>query len=124
LRGRARNAHLQRAVIFSAGITPSPFCRLTSIGSSNNSYIRSPNGTNLIPSSHGAPFSYSTTNVRFGIQFTQNPHPYGGAINSTARIWAPSKNEQGNNSVFDMRGLRSEALARGYISGAGWTGDA
>ena len=63
------------------------FCTPTSIGSFNNSFISSPNGAGLIqdlaylPFSHGAPFPYSTWNVRIGLQFTEYLHVFGGTTN-------------------------------------------
>ena len=82
------------------------FCTPTSIGSFNNSYVSSPNGNGLIldlayiPFSHGAPFPYSTANVRLGIQFTQYLHLYGGGSNFDGSYLGGTHNASGNNSVF------------------------
>jgi hypothetical protein len=81
-------------------------CVPASIGEFNNSYISSPNGAGLIedlaylPFSHGAPFPYSTWNVRLGLQFTQYLHLYGGTTNFDGSYIGGTHNAQGNNSVF------------------------
>ena len=68
------------------------FASPTSIGAFNNSFISSPNGSGLIqdiaylPFSHGAPFPYSTWNVRIGLQFTEYLHVYGGTTNFDGSI--------------------------------------
>jgi hypothetical protein len=77
-----------------------------SIGSFNNSYISSPNGSGLIqdiaylPFSHGAPFPYATWNVRIGLQFTEYLHLYGGSTNFDGSYLGGTHNAHGNNSVF------------------------
>ena len=82
------------------------FCTPVSIGSFNNSFISSPNGAGLIediaylPFSHGAPFPYSTWNVRLGLQFTQYLHLYGGGTNFDGSYLGGTHNASGNNSVF------------------------
>ena len=82
------------------------FCTPTSIGSFNNSFISSPNGSGLIqdiaylPFSHGAPFPYSTWNVRIGLQFTEYLHLYGGTTNFDGSNLGGTHNASGNNSVF------------------------
>ena len=82
------------------------FCTPTSIGDFNNSFISSPNGAGLIqdiaylPFSHGAPFPYSTWNVRLGLQFTEYLHLYGGTTNFDGSYLGGTHNAQGNNSVF------------------------
>ena len=82
------------------------FCTPASIGSFNNSFISSPNGSGLIqdlaylPFSHGAPFPYSTWNVRIGLQFTEYLHLYGGTTNFDGSNLGGTHNAQGNNSVF------------------------
>ena len=81
-------------------------CTPASIGSFNNSFISSPNGSGLIqdlaylPFSHGAPFPYSTWNVRIGLQFTEYLHLYGGTTNFDGSNLGGTHNAQGNNSVF------------------------
>ena len=83
-----------------------PNCVPASIGEFNNSYISSPNGNGLIqdlaylPFSHGAPFPYSTWNVRLGLQFTEYLHVYGGTTNFDGSYLGGTHNAQGNNSVF------------------------
>ena len=83
-----------------------PNCTPASIGEFNNSYISSPNGSGLIqdlaylPFSHGAPFPYSTWNVRIGLQFTEYLHLYGGTTNFDGSYIGGTHNAQGNNSVF------------------------
>jgi len=82
------------------------FCTPASIGGSNNSFISSPNGSGLIediaylPFSHGAPFPYSTWNVRLGLQFTEYLHLYGGTTNFDGSYLGGTHNASGNNSVF------------------------
>ena len=82
------------------------FCTPTSIGSFNNSFISSPNGAGLIqdlaylPFSHGAPFPYSTWNVRIGLQFTEYLHLFGGTTNFDGSNLGGTHNASGNNSVF------------------------
>ena len=82
------------------------FCTPASIGGFNNSFISSPNGSGLIediaymPFSHGAPFPYSTWNVRLGLQFTQYLHLYGGGTNFDGSYLGGTHNASGNNSVF------------------------
>ena len=82
------------------------FCTPASIGSFNNSFISSPNGSGLIqdiaylPFSHGAPFPYSTWNVRIGLQFTEYLHLYGGTTNFDGSNLGGTHNASGNNSVF------------------------
>jgi hypothetical protein len=81
-------------------------CVPASIGEFNNSYISSPNGSGLIqdlaylPFSHGAPFPYSTWNVRLGLQFTEYLHLYGGTTNFDGSNLGGTHNAHGNNSVF------------------------
>ncbi len=81
-------------------------CVPPAIGEFNNSYINSPNGAGLIldlayiPFSHGAPFPYSTWNVRLGLQFTDYLHVYGGTTNFDGSYLGGTHNAQGNNSVF------------------------
>jgi hypothetical protein len=81
-------------------------CTPASIGGFNNSFISSPNGAGLIqdlaylPFSHGAPFPYSTCNVRLGLQFTKYLHLYGGTSNFDGSDLGGTHNAQGNNSVF------------------------
>ncbi|MGA8585840.1 MAG: hypothetical protein WB715_18755 [Roseiarcus sp.] len=81
-------------------------CTPTSIGEFNNSYISSSNGNGLIldlaylPFSHGAPFPYSTWNVRLGLQFTDYLHLYGGTTNFDGSYIGGTHDAQGNNSVF------------------------
>jgi hypothetical protein len=83
-----------------------PNCTPTSIGEFNNSFISSPNGAGLIldlayiPFSQGAPFPYSTWNVRLGLQFTQYLHLFGGTTNFDGSNLGGTHNAQGNNSVF------------------------
>jgi hypothetical protein len=81
-------------------------CTPVSIGAFNNSLISSPNGAGLIqdiayiPFSHGAPFPYSTWNVRLGLQFTEYLHLYGGTTNFDGSYLGGTHNAAGNNSVF------------------------
>jgi hypothetical protein len=81
-------------------------CAPASIGAFNNSYKSSPNGNGLIldlaylPFSKGAPFPYSTWNVRLGVQFTQYLNVYGGTNNFDGSYLGGTHNAQGNNSVF------------------------
>ena len=70
------------------------------------SFTNSPNGNGMIldlaylPFSHGAPFPYSTTNVRLGVQFTEYFHVYGGTNNFDGSYLGGTHNASGNNSVF------------------------
>jgi hypothetical protein len=76
------------------------------LGPFPNSAIASPNGNGLIldlaylPFSHGAPFPYSTWNVRLGLQFADYLHLYGGTTNFDGSNLGGTHNAQGNNSVF------------------------
>jgi hypothetical protein len=86
--------------------SPAAVCMPNGLGAFPNSAIASPNGNGLIldlaylPFSHGAPFPYSTTNVRLGLQFTQYLHLYGGTTNFDGSYLGGTHNAQGNNSVF------------------------
>ncbi len=70
------------------------------------SYTNSPNGDGMtldlayLPFSHGAPFPYSTANVRLGVQFTEYFHVYGGTNNFDGSYLGGTHNASGNNSVF------------------------
>ena len=83
-------------------------CTPISIGSFNNSYISSPNGSGLIvdlsyvPFAHGSPspVPYSTMNARIGLQFTTYLHLYGGTSNFDGSFLGGTHNASGNNSVF------------------------
>ena len=100
-------------------------CTPASIGGFNNSYISSPNGAGLIedlaylPFSHGAPFPYSTWNVRLGLQFTQYLHVYGGTNNFDGSFWAARTTRRGTTPCSPMRGSPSDAasgLTRGIAA--------
>ena len=86
--------------------SPAAPCIPNGLGAFPNSDLASPYGDGLIldlayiPFSYGAPFPYSTTNVRLGIQFTQYLHLYGGTDNFDASYLGGTHNAQGNNSVF------------------------
>jgi hypothetical protein len=90
--------------LYGSGFNPN--CVPPSIGSFNNSFISSPNGAGLIqdiaylPFSHGAPFPYSTWNVRLGLQFTEYLHLYGSVTNFDGSNIGGTHNASGNNSVF------------------------
>ncbi len=83
-------------------------CTPVSIGSFNNSYISSPNGSGLIvdlsyvPFAHGAPGpgDYKTWNARIGLQFTTYLHIYGGTDNFDGSFLGGTHNASGNNTVF------------------------
>ena len=83
-------------------------CTPVSIGSFNNSYISSPNGSGLIvdlsyvPFAHGAPgpYDYKTWNARLGVQLTTYLHLYGGTTNFDGSYLGGTHNTSGNNSVF------------------------
>ena len=93
------------------------FCTPTSIGSFNNSFISSPNGSGLIhdlaylPFSNGAPFPYSTWNVRIGLQFTEYLHVYGGTTNFDGSNWAARITRRATIPCSPTRGSRSESFA-------------
>jgi hypothetical protein len=76
------------------------------IGSFNNSFGSSPNGDGLIldlaytPFSNGAPFPYPKWNVRFGPQFTEYLHLFGGTNNFDGSLLGRTHNASGNNSIF------------------------
>ena len=95
------------------------FCTPASIGSFNNSFISSPNGSGLIqdlaylPFSHGAPFPYLTWNVRIGLQFTEYLHLYGGTTNFDGSNWAARITRKATIPCSPMRGLRSDSLLAG-----------
>jgi len=86
--------------------SPAAPCMPNGLGAFANSYNASPLGDGLIldlayiPFSHGAPFPYSTWNVRLGIQFTEYLHLYGGTTNFDGSNLGGTHNAQGNNSVF------------------------
>ena len=86
--------------------SPAAPCMPNGLGAFPNSYLASPYGDGLIldlayiPFSYGAPFPYSTTNVRLGIQFTQYLHLYGGTNNFDGSYLGGTHNAAGNNSVF------------------------
>jgi len=86
--------------------SPAADCMPNGNGANPNSVIASPNGNGLIldlaylPFSHGAPFPYSTWNVRLGLQFTDYLHLYGGGTNFDGSYLGGTHNAQGNNSVF------------------------
>ena len=86
--------------------SPAAPCMPNGLGAFPNSYLASPYGDGLIldlayiPFSHGAPFPYSTTNVRLGVQFTKYLHLYGGANNFDGSFLGGTHNAAGNNSVF------------------------
>jgi len=81
-------------------------CLPNGLGAFPNSYTASPMGDGLIldlayiPFSHGAPFPYSTWNVRLGLQFTDYLHLYGGSSNFDGSNIGGTHNAAGNNSVF------------------------
>ena len=81
-------------------------CTPSAIGSTNASYISSPNGSGLIldlsyiPFAHGSPFPYNTWNARLGVQFTTYLHLYGGTSNFDGSYLAGVHNASGNNSVY------------------------
>ena len=81
-------------------------CLPDGLGAFANSYNASPLGDGMIldlayiPFSYGAPFPYSTTNVRLGIQFTEYFHLYGGTTNFDGSYLGATHNAAGNNSVF------------------------
>ncbi len=82
-----------------------PFCTPVN-GPVGASFNNSPKGDGMIvdlayiPFSHGAPFPYSTTNVRLGVQFTEYFHVYGGTNNFDGSYLGGTHNAAGNNSVF------------------------
>ena len=86
--------------------SPAAVCMPNGLGANPNSVIASPNGSGLIqdiaylPFSRGAPFPYSTWNVRIGLQFTEYLHLYGGTTNFDGSYLGGTHNAQGNNSVF------------------------
>lgn len=86
--------------------SPAAVCIPNGSGAFPNSAIASPNGNGLIqdiaylPFSHGAPFPYSTWNVRLGLQFTEYLHLYGGTTNFDGSFLGGTHNAKGNNSVF------------------------
>ena len=86
--------------------SPAAVCIPNGLGAFPNSAIASPNGNGLIqdiaylPFSHGAPFPYSTWNVRLGLQFTEYLHLYGGTTNFDGSYLGGTHNASGNNSVF------------------------
>jgi hypothetical protein len=86
--------------------SPAAPCMPDGLGAFPNSYNASPLGDGLIldlayiPFSYGAPFPYSTTNVRLGIQFTEYLHLYGGTNNFDGSYLGGTHNAAGNNSVF------------------------
>ena len=86
--------------------SPAAPCMPNGLGAFPNSYLASPYGDGLIldlayiPFSYGAPFPYSTWNVRLGIQFTEYLHLYGGTNNFDGSYLGGTHNAQGNNSVF------------------------
>ena len=86
--------------------SPAAVCIPNGLGAFPNSAIASPNGNGLIqdiaylPFSHGAPFPYSTWNVRLGLQFTEYLHLYGGTTNFDGSFLGGTHNAKGNNSVF------------------------
>ena len=86
--------------------SPAAPCLPDGLGAFANSYNASPLGDGMIldlaymPFSHGAPFPYSTTNVRLGVQFTKYFHLYGGTNNFDGSFLGGTHNASGNNSVF------------------------
>ena len=85
----------------------------------NNSFISSPNGNGLIldlaylPFSHGAPFPYSTWNVRASACSSRSICTSTAARPiSTVRIWAARITRRATIPCSPMRGLRSEGRRR------------